>query len=67
MLKSVMMKKLTVSPILALVAVIMLCSQSHVSDAAQENRMNVLFLVVDDLNSWLLGDTKKIEPEHNKL
>jgi len=50
------MKKLTVSPILALFAVIMLCAQSHVSDAAQENRMNVLFLIVDDLNSWLLED-----------
>jgi len=59
MLKSVMMKKLKVLPVLALFAVIMLCSQSHASDAAQENRMNVLFLIVDDLNTWLLGDTNR--------
>lgn len=36
-----------------------LCSQSYLSEAAQEKRMNVLFLVVDDLNSWLLGDTNR--------
>lgn len=59
MLKSVMMKKLTVAPILAVFAVIMLCAQIHANDASQANRMNVLFLVVDDLNTWLLGDTNR--------
>jgi len=54
-----MKKKSTVLPILVLFAVIMLCPQGLASDAAQENRMNVLFLVVDDLNSWLLGDTNR--------
>ena len=34
-------------------------TQSCASYAAQENRMNVLFLVVDDLNTWLLGDTNR--------
>ena len=37
----------------------MLGTQSCASYAAQENRMNVLFLVVDDLNTWLLGDTNR--------
>jgi choline-sulfatase len=59
MLKRVMMKKLTAAPILALCVVSMLCQQSHASAAAQENRVNVLFLVVDDLNTWLLGDTNR--------
>ena len=36
-----------------------LCPQSFARDATQENRMNVLFLIVDDLNSWLLGDTNR--------
>jgi len=34
----------------------MLGAQSY---AAQKDRMNVLFLIVDDLNSWLLGDTNR--------
>lgn len=38
MLKSVMMKKLSVAPILVVFAVIMLCSQSHGSNAAQQNQ-----------------------------
>ncbi len=29
------------------------------SQAATERRLNVLFLVADDLNSWLLGDTNR--------
>jgi len=33
--------------------------KSHALDTAQEDRMNVLFLVIDDLNSWLLGDTNR--------
>jgi len=37
-----------------------LCVKSYGRDTAkEENRMNVLFLVVDDLNSWLLGDTSR--------
>lgn len=36
-----------------------LCTQSNASDATRENRMNVLFLVVDDLSSRLLGDTNR--------
>ena len=36
-----------------------LWAQSDASDAAQDNRMNVLFLIVDDLNSWLLDDPKR--------
>jgi arylsulfatase A-like enzyme len=59
MLKSMMIKKLTATPILVVFSVIMLCSQSHTSNAAQAKRMNVLFLVSDDLNSWLLGDTNR--------
>ena len=35
-------------------AVLMLCTH-----AAKPDRMNVLFLVVDDLNTWLLGDTNR--------
>jgi len=35
------------------------CAKSHALNTAQEDRMNVLFLVVDDLNSWLLGDTNR--------
>ena len=57
--RKIVKRQLTVSPILALFAVILLCVQSHATDAAQEDRMNVLFLVVDDLNSWLLGDTNR--------
>ena len=53
------MKTLTAASILAAFGVIMLCSRSYASDAAHEHRMNVLFLVVDDLNSWLLGDTNR--------
>ena len=39
---------------------------------AEEKRMNVLFLVSDDLNSWLLGDTaryagKVVAPNLTKL
>jgi arylsulfatase A-like enzyme len=36
-----------------------LCAESHASAAAREKPMNVLFLVVDDLNTWLLGDTNR--------
>jgi len=36
-----------------------LYAQSHAIDATREKHMNVLFLVVDDLNSWLLGDTNR--------
>jgi len=36
-----------------------LCPQSYARDTTQENRMNVLLLIVDDLNSWLLGDTHR--------
>ena len=59
MLKSVMMKKFTLTQILAVIAVIVVCARSHAIDASQAKRMNVLFLVVDDLNSWLLGDTNR--------
>jgi len=59
MFKTVMIKKLTTVPILVLFATIMLCAQSHARDAAQENLMNVLFLIVDDLNSWLLDDSNR--------
>jgi len=44
----------------ALVAgVPVLCATSRAGDAAREDRKNVLFLVVDDLNSWLLGDANR--------
>ncbi len=56
MLNSIM--KQTVIWTLAVFAVILLCAQSHASPA-QETRMNVLLLIVDDLNTWLLGDTNR--------
>jgi arylsulfatase A-like enzyme len=72
MLKSMMIRKLTAARILVVFLAIMLCSQSQASNAAKANRMNVLFLVSDDLNSWLLGDTnryagKVIAPNLTKL
>ncbi len=40
-------------------AVLLLCTQSRANPASKADRMNVLFLVVDDLNTWLLGDTNR--------
>ncbi len=37
----------------------LLCAGSKAGGAARKDRMNVLFLVADDLNSWLLGDTNR--------
>lgn len=37
----------------------LLCASTYARQRPQENRMNVLFLVVDDLNTWLLGDTDR--------
>ncbi|MFC1652215.1 sulfatase [Planctomycetota bacterium] len=53
------MRQLTITTMVVFFAVIMLCTQSYARDTAQEKRMNVLFLVVDDLNTWLLGDTNR--------
>ncbi len=65
-------KNLTAAAILAVLAVTALCAQSYASDAAQVERMNVLFLAVDDLNTWLLSDPnrytgKVIAPNIQKL
>ncbi len=32
---------------------------SHGQDIIPIDRMNLLFLAVDDLNTWLLGDTNR--------
>ena len=37
----------------------LLCAVSSAGEATSEQSMNVLFLVSDDLNSWLLGDTNR--------
>lgn len=44
------------SPLLLLLGVFLPLRESQ---AATERPMNVLFLVADDLNSWLLGDTNR--------
>jgi arylsulfatase A-like enzyme len=41
---------------LALFATIMYATQIHALDPVNEKRIYVLFLIVDDLNSWLLED-----------
>ena len=45
----------------------LLCAVGSASEATSEQRMNVLFLVSDDLDSWLLGDANRyagnIRPE----
>lgn len=61
--------KLTLHFLLLLLGVVAPLRESH---AATERPMNVLFLVVDDLNTWLLGDTnryagKVIAPNIQKL
>lgn len=48
------------------------CLEAQAEKPAQGDRMNVLFLVADDLNSWLLGDEdryagKVIAPHLRKL
>jgi arylsulfatase A-like enzyme len=54
-----MMKQWTVSLIVMLLTAMLPCVQCHAGEAVQKNRMNVLFLAADDLNSWLLGDTSR--------
>lgn len=57
---------------IAALAVPLLCANSYASEAKSDQPMNVLFLVSDDLNSWLLGDTnryagKVVAPNLTKL
>ena len=47
------------SLILAFSVLLLLCANSSARDSGPERPMNVLFLVVDDLNTWLLGDTNR--------
>jgi arylsulfatase A-like enzyme len=51
-----MKKKSIVSLIVVILAAIFLCPQSGTGDPAQQKPLNVLFLVVDDLNTWLLSN-----------
>ena len=72
MTKTMRTQKRTASPILVLLAMIMLCAQGYAGDTTPVNRMNVLFLAADDLNSWMLGDTnryagKVVAPNLRKL
>jgi choline-sulfatase len=58
--------------ILAISVVLELCALSSASESVVHKPMNVLFLVVDDLNTWLLEDTnryagKVIAPNIRKL
>lgn len=71
-LKTTMTKRLTAATWLMLFTVTIHCEQSHASDGARQDRMNVLFLAVDDLNTWLLGDAnrytgKVVAPNIQKL
>lgn len=53
------MKRLIGVWVLAGLTVILHCTKSYANGAATADHMNVLFLVVDDLNTWLLGDTNR--------
>jgi choline-sulfatase len=50
------MKKSTVTTILAVLTVFIFRAENYAGDAVQQKSMNVLFLVVDDLNTWLLSN-----------
>lgn len=52
----VMMNKVAMFLILAVLVVTVFCPQSFANDATKTNPMNVLFLVIDDLNTWLLAN-----------
>lgn len=53
------MKTIAVTSIWILLAVLLLCSQGYGRDAVPKEPMNVLFLTVDDLNTWLLDDSNR--------
>jgi arylsulfatase A-like enzyme len=52
-------KEHRLSLILAFSVLLLLRANSSARDSGPERPMNVLFLVVDDLNTWLLGDTNR--------
>lgn len=53
------MKNHPITIALAAFAAPLLCAISSASEATSDQPMNVLFLVSDDLNSWLLGDPNR--------
>jgi hypothetical protein len=66
------MKKFVPRIALAAFAITVLCAPSSASEAASPKRMNVLFLAVDDLNTWLLDNPTRyggrvIAPNIRKL
>ena len=45
--------------LLAISLVLLLCAHSNACASTSDKPLNVLFLVIDDLNTWLLGDTDR--------
>jgi hypothetical protein len=56
------MKRKTLLIANASIAVALSCnSKSNASESTSDQPMNVLFLVIDDLNTWLLGDPDRYD------